>query len=697
MPIHVLDPTAAAQIAAGEVIERPASVIKEMVENALDAGAQRITIEARGGGLQEIKVQDDGCGIPADEVEVAFQRHATSKLQVADDLWRITTLGFRGEALPSIASIAQVVCITRTEEDEVGTELRVAGGEIQARLPRGCSRGTSMSVRNLFYNTPVRRDYLRSDTTEMGAISVVVQQYALAYPDVRFTLLLDGRLALQTSGNGDLRDVLIEIYGLDTARQLIPIEANYGTSTDAITIRGLVSPPGLTRSSKNAIHIFVNRRALQARGLLVHVLEEAYHTLLMKGKHPLAVLDIQVHPSAVDVNIHPTKSDVRFRHQSRVTSLIGRAVREALLEHAGVQAWSELLPSSPAEQVPHREVRQVGMDQQPQEPSSSAWGVGRGAWNVQYSRWDVGKPSGEDTASTTPTATPGTVSDTTAATMSAAHPSSPALPEGAAQEPGEGAAEVDAPIRSPSPSSPLTDGQDGQDDRGGLFSSEATASQEQARAGDAPDESPAAPSPTRTRQSGTNKLPLLRVVGQVGLTYLVAESPDGMYLIDQHAAHERIFYERLTEQHRAGTVESQELLMPQTVTLPPATVETLLANSETLATWGFMLEPWGDGMVRVRAVPAVLLQENLQTALQEIADSLSGEGGSTPDEWRETMLTTLACHTSVRAGQVLSLDEMRELLRQLEQCDNPLTCPHGRPIMILLTPGQLERQFGRAV
>lgn len=694
MPIHVLDPTVAAQIAAGEVIERPASVIKEMVENALDAGAQRVTIEARGGGLQEIKVQDDGCGISADEVEVAFQRHATSKLQVADDLWSITTLGFRGEALPSIASIAQVVCITRTEEDEVGTELRVAGGEVQARSPRGCSRGTSMSVRNLFYNTPVRRDYLRSDATEMGAISVVVQQYALAYPDVRFTLLLDGRLALQTSGNGDLRDVLIEIYGLDTARQLIPIEADYGTGTDAIAIRGLVSPPGQTRSSKNAIHIFVNRRALQARGLLVHVLEEAYHTLLMKGKHPLAVLDIQVHPSAVDVNIHPTKSDVRFRHQSRVTSLIGRAVRGALLEHAGVQSWSELLPSSspaPTEQVPRRfEVRQVGMDQQPQEPSSSAWGVGRGAWNVQYSRWDVGKPQSEDISSTTSDPTPAA----TAATASATQPPHPALPAEAEQQSGAGTAEVDDPIRSPSPSSPPMDRQDEDDWQ---VSSETDGSQEQARAGAAPEESRGAPAPTAAQKPGKNKLPLLRVVGQVGLTYLVAESPDGMYLIDQHAAHERIFYERLTEQHRAGTIESQELLMPQTVPLPPSAAETLLASSETLAAWGFALEPWGDGMVRVRAVPAVLLQENLQAALQEIADSLSGEGGSTPDEWQEAMLTTLACHTSVRAGQVLSLDEMRELLRQLEQCDNPLTCPHGRPIMILLTPGQLERQFGRAV
>ncbi|NJK81289.1 MAG: DNA mismatch repair endonuclease MutL [Chloroflexaceae bacterium] len=619
MPIHILTPTVAAQIAAGEVIERPASVIKELVENALDAGASQISVEARGGGLRELKVQDNGCGIPADEVELAFERHATSKLHEADDLWALQTLGFRGEALPSIASVAQVVCITRSASSELGTELRIAGGEVQYREARGCSPGTSISVRNLFYNTPVRRDYLRSDATELSAISQVVQQYALASPDVRFTLLLDGRLALQTSGNGDLRDVVIELYGLEVARQLLPIAADYGEGLEAVHLNGLVSPPGLTRGTRSSMHLFVNRRAIQPRGPLAAVVTEAYHTMLMKGRHPLLVLDLRVHPAAVDVNIHPTKSEVRFRYQARVAGVVGRVVRDALLTQSDAQAW---LDSVPAETVQRRfEVR-------PPAPLASAWNVGSTAW-TPLSRWDVGGA-----------------------------PATPAVPA--------------APAEQPDDHPPLED----------------TADLEPVRVLEPDeDEAPAQPS----------ALPPLRVVGQVGLTYIVAESPDGMYLIDQHAAHERITYERLMQQRSNGPVEAQELLMPQTATLPPAAVALLLAHNSTLQEWGFALDEWGEGLLRVRAVPATLPAADVQQALLAIADYLGGQGGSAPPDWREAMLTTLSCHTSVRAGQALSLDEMRELLQQLERCINPHTCPHGRPTMVLLTPGQLEKQFGRRV
>lgn len=637
MPIQVLEPAVAAQIAAGEVVERPASVVKELIENALDAGARRINVEARGGGLRELKVQDDGCGIAAAEVELAFERHATSKLRSADDLWAIRTLGFRGEALPSVASVAQVVCITRAADAEVGTELRVAGGEVQACTPRGCSQGTSISVRNLFYNTPVRREYLRSDATELSAISTVVQQYALAYPEVRFTLLLDGRLALQTSGDGDLRAVLIELYGIDVARQLLPVAARYGEGEHAITISGMISPPGLTRSSRNYLHMFVNRRAIQPRGVLAIVVTEAYHTLLMKGRHPLAVLDMRVHPSTVDVNVHPTKSEVKFQFQSRVNGVLGRAIREALLEGAGVQPWSEAAAAMESAQR-RFELRQVGQPTRAEPPGSAAWKVGTGAWDTQRSRWDAG---GDDQVSGWP---------------------------------GERVNSAEA-ASSPAYDIPTT---------------------ERMRAVGA-DVSQAAPTVPSSHPGTASALPPLRVVGQVGLTYIVAESPEGMYLIDQHAAHERITYERLMSQHGAGTVEAQGLLLPHTVTLPPAAAELLLRNSAALAEWGFALEEWGEGLVRLRAAPATLPLEDLQTALLEVADHLAGRGGSTPLDWREAMLTTLACHTSVRAGQALSPEEMRELLQQLERCISPRTCPHGRPTMILLTPGQLERQFGRQV
>lgn len=681
MPIQVLEPTVAAQIAAGEVIERPASVVKELLENSLDAGAQRINIEARGGGLDDLKVQDDGCGIAADEVERAFQRHATSKLRHADDLWRIHTFGFRGEALPSIASVAQVTCITRSAADETGIELRIAGGEVQARMPRGCSPGTSIRVRHLFYNTPVRREYLRAHSSEMSAISMVVQQYALAYPEVRFSLLLDGRLALQTGGSGDVRDVLIEIYGLEVARQLLPVDMQYAEGGEAITINGMISPPGLTRSSRNYLHLFVNRRAVQARGLLAHIIEGAYHTLLMKGRHPLVVLNIQVPPGEVDVNIHPTKSEVRFRHQSRVTSLLGRAVREALLEGAGVQTWNDSASDPPAAEQPPRqaEERQVGLDSLPDEPahSASAWGVGKRAWNTRYSRWDVGGAA--------PASTPPAVSTTMDS-----------------EEQHDAAELLDHAGHQSSPPARHSDHHERQEQHRDFAERMEDSTERAAAVGSAEEPSPPdapvlPPAVQHPAQLVASRLPPLRIVGQVGLTYIVAESPQGMYLIDQHATHERIAYERLMAQHGKGAIESQELLMPQAVEVPPSAVAVLLSQAETLEGWGFALEEWGEGRLQVRAVPATLLVDNLQQALLEIADHLEGKGGSTPNEWREAMITTLSCHTSVRAGQVLALEEMRELLHQLEQCTNPHTCPHGRPTMVLMTPGQLERQFGRQV
>jgi DNA mismatch repair protein MutL len=620
MPIRLLDATIAAQIAAGEVVERPASVVKELVENALDSGARRISIEARGGGLRELKVQDDGSGIAAHEAELAFERHATSKLQAAADLFNIHTLGFRGEALPSIASVSQLVCITRAAGEELGTELRIAGGELQSRAACGCSPGTSISVRNLFYNTPVRREYLRSEATELSAIGAVVQQYALAYPEVRFSLALEGRLAMQTSGDGNLRSVVIELYGLEVARQLLDLEVRYGEGEQEVRVGGLISAPGLTRGSRGYLHLFVNRRALQPRGALVAIVEEAYHTMLMKGRHPLAVIDIRVHPAAVDVNVHPTKSEVKFRYAPRVHGALGRGVREALVAGAGVPAWADADYDGAGVQR-RFELRQLGQAARPAAPADAAWGVGASAWDAGRSRWDVG--GGLEAG---------------AWQREAADPQEALLP-----------APPEPPARDPQVMAP------------GL--------------------QPAA-------------LPPLRVVGQVGLTYIVAEAPEGMYLIDQHAAHERITYERLMAQRASGAIEAQGLLLPLAVPLSPAASALLLGNANELAALGFTLEEWGEG-VRVRSAPASLPADEITQALNELADHLAGRGGSTPLDRREEMLITLSCHTSVRAGQALSPEEMRQLLRQLEGCASPRTCPHGRPTMILMSPAQLERQFGR--
>ncbi|KAB8142263.1 DNA mismatch repair endonuclease MutL [Chloroflexia bacterium SDU3-3] len=632
MPIQILEPTVAAQIAAGEVVERPASIVKELIENAIDAGARRVDIEVRGGGVRELKISDDGCGIPSGEIEIAFERHATSKLRVADDLWSIATLGFRGEALPSIASVSQLTCITRTQDEELGTELRIAGGELQARTPRGCSRGTTFIIRNLFYNVPVRREFLRSEATEASAISAIVTQYALAYPEVRFTMLIEGRLALRTNGTGDLRESLVDMYGLDVARQLLPVESEHGEGFDRVQVRGMVSPPGITRGSRGYLHVFVNRRAIQPRGQIAFVIEEAYHTMLMKGRHPIAVLDIQVHPGAVDVNIHPTKSEVKFRDSPRVMSVLGRSIRDALIGGGEVRPWAD------AGEPPQPEVAQRRFELR------------------RFSPAEGGEPARQPEP----------------------------LPEREIELFGEPAPfEREASGFRPTPAI--------------------------ARApadGDAPqlraesflaldvEDTPAPGYAPPPRPPAAPRLPELRIIGQVGLTYIIAESPEGMYMIDQHAAHERVSYERLMRQRGQSDIEQQGLLMPQVVELPPQAQQVLLENRDELATWGFAVEDFGTAL-QVRAVPAGITVSDLPSALAEIADNLMGRGGSTPADWREAILTTLACHTSIRAGQSLSLAEMRELIVQLEQCEAPRTCPHGRPTMILMSIPQLERQFGR--
>ena len=663
MAIHILDSLTAAQIAAGEVVERPASVVKELVENAIDAGASEIRIEIREGGKREIRISDNGAGIPAGEVELAFQRHATSKLHSADDLFDIHTLGFRGEALPSIAAVAQVACITRTADAETGIELRVAGGEVQGRTPRGGTPGTTMLVKNIFYNAPVRLKFLKSDASEAAQVSAVVQHYALAYPQLRWTLVIDGRLALQTPGSGQLLDSIMELYGLDTARQLIPVEDRAGEGEQATHVHGYISQPSLHRSARSSIHLFVNRRWVQARGQLAFVLEEAYHTLLMKGRHPLAILNVDVEPGAVDVNVHPTKSEVKFLYQPQVFGLVGRAVRAALSEYIDIQPL-QFGPTSPAETLQRRiELRQAG----------TRPGVER-----EFRSWQPPAPPERER-----------LQDEVELDEASHMPRFTGAPDG--RSPGVAPFEAEPDMaRSPfraglSPSAPprIDAEEDGRDVS---FRPESRHEQTTFATGGANGAPPMQPAA---------KLPPLRVVGQVGETYIVAEAPDGMYLVDQHAAHERVVYERLMRERGTQPMERQTLLIPVVLDLQPAVTTLLLGHLKELEGWGFDMATDAEGRLTVTAVPAGLREGEVAPALLELGDHLFQAGGSTPANWREQALTTIACHSAVRAGQTLSHEEMRQLLQQLERCAIPRTCPHGRPTTLLLSQSQLERQFGR--
>lgn len=565
MPIHLLSPDVVSKIAAGEVVERPASVGKELLENSLDAGASQINIEVVGGGVNLIKVADNGTGVSSDEVELAFERHATSKITNLADLENTTSLGFRGEALSSIAQVAQVEMLTRSKEDLSGTYLCLRDGKVIKKEIRASPRGTTVTVRHLFRNVPARLKFLKSATTESNQITNLVSQYCLAFPGVRFTLSVDGRTALRTPGSGKLRDALAEIYGLETAQAMLEIKGSAKEGGLAPVISGYISPPSVSRATRSYLSFFVNRRWVQSR-LLAGAVEKAYEGWLGVRRYPIAVINLSMPPQSVDVNVHPTKREVRFSQEPVVFNAVLGAVRSVLAEKAPVP---EVGPADTFFSTPeHNTAERTVGEKRP------------------------------------------------IATL-------PLMPEVARSE-----------------------------------------------------------------------VPVLRVLGQAASTYIIAEGPDGLYLIDQHAAHERVLFDKILAEWTQRTVEVQALLEPVTVEFSLKQGELLKDRGELLAQFGFTIEPFGDRTYLVRAVPAMLAGKGIAEAVKETLDSLDDEADMTKVEGR--IARSLACHSAVRAGQLLSQEEMKGLIRQLEKAVSPRTCPHGRPTMIHLSSGRLEREFGRA-
>lgn len=560
----------ASQIAAGEVVERPASVVKELIENALDAGASRIQVRIEGAGQRLIEVSDDGLGIPVAELPLALERHATSKLSTPEDLEHIHTLGFRGEALAAIASVSRFTLTSRPAESEAAARIQVDAGQRAGLEQIGAPVGTLAHVEDLFFNLPARRKFLKGEVTERRHISQLVARYALAYPQVAFELQMDGKHSLQTSGNGDRREILAALYDAGMARRMIPVEA-----PDAeVAVTGFISPPDLTRANRAELTFFVNGRWVQDSALAAAAVQ-AYHGMLMVGRYPLVVLFVEIPSEMVDVNVHPTKAEVRFAQRDRVFTSVQRAVRRALLAHAP---------------VPQLEPLQPGL-----------------AWRPM-----------------------------------------PAPPE---------------PM--PEPESGLAAPPDAEGDV----------------------EPGAAPQP---RLPG---VPLLRLVGQVGAAYLVAEAPDGLYLVDQHAAHERVLFERFRSQRQQ--LGSQILLEPVTVQLPAAQAELLESQLDTLRELAFEIEPFGPQAYKVRAIPAVLLGSDPETALRAVVEDFEEDEQPLEKQLEARLIARICKRIAVKAGQTLSPEAQRALLRDLEACEAPRTCPHGRPTMIHLSIDLLEKQFGR--
>jgi DNA mismatch repair protein MutL len=578
MPIQVMPSSLASQIAAGEVVERPASVVKELLENALDAGATDVHIETREGGRRLIRLADNGSGIAAGDIALAFTRHATSKLFSAEELNRIHTLGFRGEALAAIASVAQVTCVSRTRSEQVGARIRIDSGEIIDRGGAGTPAGTIVTVENLFHAVPARLKFLKNDATERRHIDALVSRYAMAYPHVRFQLMHDNRIALQTTGNGELIDVLLAVYGSDVAAHMLAIDAA-SPGEAAIEVSGYVGAPNLSRASRNDLTIFINGRWVQDRGLSMAVIQ-AYHTMLMVNRFPICIVQVDIAPEEVDVNVHPAKTEVRLRNSDAVFRAVQRSVRRALIDHAPIPNITPRVDST---------------------------------WQPTFDQHELNfRPSA-------------------------------------------------TPIHSHPPIQNLT-----------------------------------TPQPTTQPPTIANgALPMLRVIGQIGATYIIAEGPEGMYLIDQHAAHERVLFEKFMTEKRHKQVATQNLLDPLAVEFSPEDSGLLGEHRELLATIGLQLEWFGNHTWLVRSVPAMLAQDDLRSALADLVGDLrAGEVPFATDE--ETKLITRVCkRAAIKAGQLQSHQEMQELVRQLEACQSPRTCPHGRPTMIHWSADEMAREFGR--
>jgi DNA mismatch repair protein MutL len=585
MPIRLLSSEVSSQIAAGEVVERPASVVKELTENSLDAGAKNISISIEDAGRGLIEVADDGHGIPAAELELAASRHATSKLIQSEDLFHIQTLGFRGEALASIGSVSHMTITSRVASAQEGARLKVDGG-ISGKVEKvGAPVGTVLRVENLFYNVPARLKFLKSDVTERRAIDSLVTRYALAYPNVRFKVTDGKQITLQTAGDGDRRAILAALYGVDVAKQMLEVMA----SEEGMTLSGFISPTSLTRSNRKEITFFVNGRWVQEFSLNAALLQ-AYHTLLMVGRYPLTALFLDMHPEDVDVNVHPTKAEVRFRSQDKIFSFVQRSARKALLAYTPVPSVSPQLWGS---RLVNSEPREVGID-----------------WSIAHDE-SVTVDSGPQTVET-----------------------------------------------------------------------------------QAADES-ISPSTVNGQRSFSTGVPLLRLIGQIGSTYLVAEGPDGLYLIDQHAAHERVLFEKLMAQHDAKKIPSQALLAPEVVTLPPQSAKTLTQQLPFLNRFGFEVEEFGTNTFQVRAMPTLFAGGDSASALRALVEDFEEDETPLQAEVESKLAARVCKRLAVKGGQTLTSDEQRSLLHDLEACQSPRTCPHGRPTMIHLSVDTLERQFGR--
>lgn len=705
--IRVLDKHTAELIAAGEVVERPASVAKELLENAIDAGATQITLSIVRGGIQQLQIADNGSGIEAEYIDKAFVRHATSKITSAEDLGHIHTLGFRGEALASIASVARVEVLTRTEADEYACCYRIEGGEPQGMEPGARPRGTTVTVNDLFYNTPARMKFLKKDVSEGTFVADIVLHEALSHPEIAFRFLRDGKQQFMTPGDGQLRSAAYAVLGREFARDLLPLDGDGGV----YKVTGLVTPPRACRASRSAQHFYVNGRYVKNRTMMA-ALENAYKGTLMQGKYPGAILRVDMPADLVDVNVHPAKTEIRFARESDVFDAVYRTVRAALAAPGSGECRFDLghvakenpqpapqqttLPgSAPAQSNPQRPAVAPAQPPQPQKhfntlsaaeyralnkltapvPARTLPGTS-GVMELNSVRAPFNAPSTPQFAASAPHTAQEDLLDILPDLPEQQPKAEPAVTTALAQQPAPAQLENIESPELPEEEKSAT----------GLSALPITHNDPTAQADIPPEQTTFAPTPA--------SLPL-RVVGEVFKTYIITERNNELCLIDKHAAHERILFEQLAKDY--GSVPSQMLLVPVQVNLSAEEKQALLAHQELLQNSGVEVDDYGGFTVVVRAVPADVPVDDVGDMVLELANHLMNGGRDALRQKTEWVLHSIACRAAIKAGDRTTTDEMLALAQKIMDGSVPPFCPHGRPCVLKLTRKELEKQFGRLV
>lgn len=656
--IHPLDTHVAELIAAGEVVERPASAVKELVENSIDAGAKTVTIEVQNGGMTLLRITDDGCGMERADARTAFLRHATSKIRSKDDLGRIGTLGFRGEALAAIASVSKIDLLTRAEDEPEGVQLHLQGGAVLSEQPAGCPRGTTIMVRELFFNTPARMKFMKSDAAEASAAFSVVQQQALAHPEISFRFIKDGQEQLHTDGRGQALAAIYAVYGRELSRNLIEVDGHW----EKLRVRGYVTKPTATRGNRAWQSFFVNGRYIRSR-LLSAAVEEAYRNRMMTGRFPACVLHIELPVQAVDVNVHPAKTEVKFLSEREVFDAVHYAVLSALGKDSGRQEM-RLPQSRAAEQesaVPAAQQSAAKPVQQNAKPAQADFF--RVMQAAEYRRQAA--QSGGQNILASPVLLPRS--------------------EGAKRR-----AEEAAPVRS----AQLDAAEETAAARIQAHKSAQEQTKESAQSKAATQQPAKQEQPVASAQQ-TIELPEpdYRIIGEALRTYIIVEQGDELLFIDKHAAHERLRFEQLKKSKQP--IMAQLLLTPVSAELSREEATAVLEHTALFGELGFEVEDFGGGDVLLRQIPAELDEQDAKAVMQELAEQLVRGRTLAPQALRDELLHTIACKSAIKAGWKTAPQEIQALVQQVLTREDIQYCPHGRPVCITLSRHQLEKQFKR--